>query len=80
MPTVQDLLTFERHHPRATSGKNELIRNELGIAPAVYYRDLLRAAQSLEGWEYDTFTADRVIMRVKFARDRRATWLGSGRS
>lgn len=79
MPTVQELLTFESQHRRASSAKNELIRNELGIAPAVYYRDLLRAAESLEGWEYDTFTADRVIMRVKFARDQRATWLGSGR-
>ncbi|MFL2001999.1 DUF3263 domain-containing protein [Microbacterium sp. A1-JK] len=77
MPTVQELLTFEAAHPRPTGAKHERIRTELGLAPAVYYRDLLAAAQSLEGWEHDPFTANRVIMRVKFAREKRGAWLGA---
>ena len=75
MPTVQQLLSFEAAHPRACGAKEERIRSELGIAPAVYYRDLLRAAESLEGWGHDPFTADRVIARVKRGRNNRAAWM-----
>lgn len=69
MPTVPDLLDFERRHEKHTSRKEVLILDELGIKPARYYQLLLRAAQSLEGWAEDPMLCDRIIHRQVFHRE-----------
>lgn len=64
MPTVSDLLNFERRHEKHTSRKEVLILDELGIKPARYYQLLLHAARSLEAWEMDPMLCDRILSRT----------------
>ena len=63
MPTVTDLLDFERRHEKHTSRKEVFILDELGIKPARYYQMLLHAARSLEAWEMDPMLCDRILRR-----------------
>ncbi len=63
MPTVPDLLGFERRHEKHTSRKEVLILDELGIKPARCYQLLLHAAHSLEAWEMDPMLCDRILRR-----------------
>lgn len=63
MPTVPDLLDFERRHEKHTSRKEVLILDELGIKPARYYQLLLHAARSIEAWEIDPMLCDRILSR-----------------
>ncbi len=63
MPTVPDLLDFERRHEKHTSRKEAAIVDELGIKPGRYYQPLLHAARSLEAWELDPMLCDRILSR-----------------
>jgi Protein of unknown function (DUF3263). len=63
MPTVSDLLEFERRHEKHTSRKEVLILDELGIKPARYYQLLRHALRSVETWEMDPMLCDRILRR-----------------
>lgn len=63
MPTVPDLLDFERRHEKHNSRKEAAIVDEFGIKPARYYQLLLHAARSLEAWETDPMLCDRILSR-----------------
>lgn len=79
MPTVTELLDFERRHEKHTSQKEAAIFDELGIKPARYYQMLLRTARSLEGWAEDPMLCDRIIHRRVFNREVPSWSLGDRR-
>lgn len=60
MLTASRLLDFERAHPRHSGWKEEAIRRDLRLTPPRYYALLIRAADSIEGMEYDAVTARRI--------------------
>ena len=64
--TPAQLLDFEAQWPRHT-GRKETALIELGVAPARYYVELLRAATSLEGQQHDPITAHRVLRMARTA-------------
>lgn len=68
----ENLLVFERAHPRHDGTKEEAIRADLGLTPARYYALLGRAARSLEGMRADAVTARRVRERLVQRERRRA--------
>jgi hypothetical protein len=63
MPTVAELFAFENQHPCHTSLKQVLIVDELHMTVPLYYRQLLRAAGTVEGVTLDPLLCGRINAR-----------------
>lgn len=66
-PTDEQLLTFERDHPRNTGRKEEQIREQLQITPARYHQLLGRLIWTEEALRIDPMLTNR-LRRISRAR------------
>lgn len=75
LPTIPELLEFERAHPATSGRKHEAIRKQFGITPVRYLQLVIAAVATEEGLLHDAQLSHQIDARLTGAASNRAALL-----